>query len=152
MTILTSWVPGRATVTVSLPAPPIEQQSERPHVKKKSSQARLPQDLGDGLSQNGPLSNSTQLSTFGNLSTLDIVEISSPQAWAQALQEIEQAGIFGLDLETTGLDPLSSRARLAQLSLPSGRVYVADLWQLGWYKMVQTLLSRIWPAFVNVRT
>jgi DNA polymerase-1 len=35
-----------------------------------------------------------------------------------------------LDLETTGLDPLSCRARLAQLSLPSGRVYVADLWEL----------------------
>jgi hypothetical protein len=29
------------------------------------------------------------------------------------------------------LDPLSSRARLCQLSLPSGRVYVADLWELG---------------------
>jgi DNA polymerase-1 len=61
----------------------------------------------------------------------EMVEISSPQAWAQALQEIEAAGICGLDLETTGLDPLSSRARLAQLSLPSGRVYVADLWALG---------------------
>ena len=57
--------------------------------------------------------------------------ISTPQAWAQALQEIEAAGICGLDLETTGLDPLSSRARLCQLSLPSGRVYVADLWALG---------------------
>ena len=65
-----------------------------------------------------------------NLSNLDIVEISFPQAWAQALQEIGKAGICGLDLETTGLDPLSSRARLCQLSLPSGRVYVADLWQL----------------------
>ena len=65
-----------------------------------------------------------------NLSNLDIVEISSPLVWAQALQEIEVAGICGLDLETTGLDPLSSRARLCQLSLPSGRVYVADLWEL----------------------
>ena len=131
MTILTSWVPGRATVTVPLPAPPIEQQSERPHVKKKSSQAQLSQDLGDSLSQNVPLSNSVQLSTFGNPSILDIVEISSPQAWVQALQEIDKAGICGLDLETTGLDPLSSRARLCQLSIPSGRVYVADLWQLA---------------------
>lgn len=131
MTILTSWVPGRATVTVPLPVPPIEQQSERPHVKKKSSQAQLSQDLGDSLSQNVLLSNSVQLSTFGNLSTLDIVEISSPQAWAQALQEIDKAGICGLDLETTGLDPLSSRARLCQLSLPSERVYVTDLWQFA---------------------
>jgi DNA polymerase-1 len=65
------------------------------------------------------------------MSNLDVVEISSLQAWEEALQEIAQAGICGLDLETTGLDPLSSRARLAQLSLPSGRVYVADLWVLG---------------------
>ncbi|MDD5734871.1 MAG: hypothetical protein PHQ39_05295, partial [Methanothrix soehngenii] len=65
------------------------------------------------------------------MSTLDYIEADTPQAWAQALQEIEAAGICGLDLETTGLDPLSSRARLCQLSLPSGRVYVADLWELG---------------------
>jgi DNA polymerase-1 len=65
------------------------------------------------------------------MSNLEVVEISSLQAWEEALQEIAQAGICGLDLETTGLDPLSSRARLAQLSLPSGRVYVADLLELG---------------------
>jgi DNA polymerase-1 len=71
------------------------------------------------------------LTTFDNLSTLDYIEADTPQAWAQALQEVEAAGICGLDLETTGLDPLSSRARLCQLSLPSGRVHVADLWELG---------------------
>lgn len=117
MTVLTSWVPGRATAT--LPALLVERQNERSLSKKRSSQAQLPLDLKADLS-----------TSVKSLSTLDIVEISSPQAWAQALQEIEQAGICGLDLETTGLDPLSSRARLCQLSLPSGRVYVADLWQL----------------------
>jgi len=60
----------------------------------------------------------------------EMIEVSSPQAWTQALKEIEAAGICGLDLETTGLDPLSSRARLCQLSLPFGQVYVADLWKL----------------------
>ena len=73
----------------------------------------------------------TSVNSVKSLSTLDMREISSLQAWASALQEIEAAGICGLDLETTGLDPLSSRARLCQLSLPSGRVYVADLWELA---------------------
>jgi len=72
----------------------------------------------------------TQDSLQDQIPNLEVVEISSLPAWKGALQEIAQAGICGLDLETTGLDPLSSRARLAQLSLPSGRVYVADLWEL----------------------
>ena len=78
-----------------------------------------------------PVNSGKSLSISDNLSTLDYIEADTPQAWAQALQEIEAAGICGLDLETTGLDPLSSRARLCQLSLPSGRVHVADLWELG---------------------
>jgi 3'-5' exonuclease len=115
--------------------------------KKKSSQATLPQGTGEVcqlLSTFVHLSNvskpcptladcqllTTSVNPVNSLSNLDMIEISSPQAWAQALQEIEAAGICGLDLETTGLDPLSCRARLAQLSLPSGRVYVADLWEL----------------------
>ncbi|NMC18520.1 MAG: hypothetical protein GYA38_09030 [Chloroflexi bacterium] len=93
--------------------------------KKRSSQATLLQDQGEVCPS---LSNFVYLS---NVSTLDYIEADTPQAWALALQEIEAAGICGLDLETTGLDPLSSRARLCQLSLPSGRVYVADLWELG---------------------
>jgi DNA polymerase-1 len=105
------WLPGEtATVT-----PPVE----RSHSKKRSSQAQLSQNLKMKTEE-----------TSVYLSTLNIVEISSPQAWAQALQDIEQAGICGLDLETTGLDPLSSRVRLAQISLPVERVYVADLWEL----------------------
>ena len=112
MSILSLWTPWR---------PSSSEQSTRK--KRSSSQAQLqellPQGLGPKEIGGGPLSN------------LDMVEISSPQAWEEALQEIAQAGICGLDLETTGLDPLSSRARLAQLSLPSGRVYVADLWELG---------------------
>jgi len=103
------WLPGR-----SPPAPSGERSEPK---KKASSQATLPQDPASSPSQ-GPLSNP------------EVVELSSPQAWEKALQEVEAAGICGLDLETTGLDPLSSRARLAQLSLPSGRVYVADLWEL----------------------
>lgn len=124
MTTLTLWAPGRSIPAFSFdqstPKKEADQltpkngssEIERSTPKKKSSQATLSQDQGAGLSN------------------LDMVEISSSLAWAQALQEIEAAGICGLDLETTGLDPLSCRARLCQLSLPSGRVYVADLWEL----------------------
>ena len=112
--------------TILMPKAPDQstpkKEDDRSAPKKGSAQSQLPQDLG--------LTPPEALSTFDNLSTLDYIEADTPQAWAQALQEIEAAGICGLDLETTGLDPLSSRARLCQLSLPSGRVYVADLWEL----------------------
>lgn len=62
---------------------------------------------------------------------LQIIEVHTQEAWASALHAVEEAGMCGLDLETTGLDPLSSRARLCQLSIPNGAVYVADLWEIG---------------------
>jgi len=110
MSLLTIWAPGCIN-PVSL----YHSQSEPK--KRPSSQATL-SGAGD-FPQAFPLS-------------LDVIEVHGQEAWASALQEVEAAGICGLDLETTGLDPLSSRARLCQLSLPSGRVYVADLWELGW--------------------
>lgn len=126
------WLPGRGP----LPTAPSSDQSTRK--KRPSSQAQLqevlPQeDLGlkEAKTEAKTEANCIIEASSGPLSNLDVVEISSPQAWEEALQEIAQAGICGLDLETTGLDPLSSRARLAQLSLPSGRVYVADLWDLA---------------------
>ena len=122
MTTLTLWAPWRSSPD---PVPLIEPDRSEPK-KRTSSQATLSQDQGVVLS------NSVHsVQNVSKISNLDMVEISSPQAWEEALQEVAQAGICGLDLETTGLDPLSSRARLAQLSLPSGRVYVADLWELG---------------------
>jgi len=108
MSLLTIWAPGCIN-PVSL----YHSQSEPK--KRPSSQATL-SGAGD-LPQAFPLS-------------LDVIEVHGQEVWASALQEVEAAGICGLDLETTGLDPLSCRARLAQLSLPSGRVYVADLWEL----------------------
>lgn len=110
MTTLTLWAPGRATVISPLPEP-----------LKESTQAEPPK-----------ASDLTKELWPSSLSNLDVTEIHSQEAWAQVFHEIEQAGICGLDLETTGLDPLSSRARLAQLSLPGGKVYVADLWELAY--------------------
>lgn len=62
--------------------------------------------------------------------SFDPIVLETPQAWTEALYEVYKSGICGLDLETTGLDPLVNQVRLCQLSLPSGRVYVADLWKL----------------------
>ena len=114
MTTLTIWSPGGSILSLQ---PKGEASSDQSEPKKRSSsQATLPE------------AEEPNLSSFVHLS--NVIEISTQEAWASALQEVEAAGIFGLDLETTGLDPLSCRARLAQLSLPSGRVYVADLWKL----------------------
>ncbi len=108
MSLLTIWAPGCIN-PVSL----YHSQSEPK--KRPSSQATLSE--AEDFPQAFPLS-------------LDVIEVHGQKVWASALHEVEAAGICGLDLETTGLDPLSCRARLAQLSLPSGRVYVADLWEL----------------------
>ena len=108
MSLLTIWAPGCIN-PVSL----YHSQSEPK--KRPSSQATL--SGAEDFPQAFPLS-------------LDVIEVHGQEVWASALHEVEAAGICGLDLETTGLDPLSCRARLAQLSLPSGRVYVADLWEL----------------------
>ena len=114
MSLLTIWAPGGSTSSL---LPKESAPSDRSEPKKRpSSQATLPE------------AEEPVLSSFVHLS--NVINVATQEAWAQALQEIEAAGIFGLDLETTGLDPLSCRARLAQLSLPSGRVYVADLWEL----------------------
>ncbi len=149
MTTLTLWAPGRSLLASPFDQSTPKKEADRSALKNGSSeiecsalkrrplQATLLQDqeslqhpciLAPKPTPPEPLS---ILSNSCQIPDLEIVEISTPQAWAQALQEIEAAGICGLDLETTGLDPLSCRARLAQLSLPSGRVYVADLWELA---------------------
>ena len=117
MSLLTIWAPGASGGSILSPQPKEGAPSDRSEPKKRlSSQATLPE------------AEEPALSNFVHLS--NVINIATQGAWASALQEVEAAGIFGLDLETTGLDPLSCRARLAQLSLPSGRVYVADLWKL----------------------
>lgn len=51
--------------------------------------------------------------------------VTSAEEWTRALPELLAAPLIGLDLETTGLDPLSSRVRLAQLATP-GRTLLLD--------------------------
>jgi DNA polymerase-1 len=57
------------------------------------------------------------------------VYLDTPQAVAEAVAALRD-GPIGFDLETTGLDPLTDRARLMQLS-DGQRVLVVDLWATG---------------------
>lgn len=59
------------------------------------------------------------------------VEIESLQEWKVALSEVGEYKICGLDLRTTGPDPLTSRIRLVNIAFSDGRVYVADVFDLG---------------------
>lgn len=59
--------------------------------------------------------------------TADPVPIDSADAWQRVLPEILAAPSVGLDLETTGLDPNTHRARLAQLATRPDTAYVVDL-------------------------
>jgi DNA polymerase I len=61
----------------------------------------------------------------GSIASETII-IDSQQVWDHALKEVRDAGICGLDLETTGLDPLVARIRLIQLAI-TGKVFVADV-------------------------
>jgi hypothetical protein len=60
-----------------------------------------------------------------------IIRIESKEAWKEAVKNIKGFGICGLRMDTTGSDPLSCEIRLAFLTLPDGRVYVADIFGLG---------------------
>lgn len=54
--------------------------------------------------------------------------------WETALLAARLAGRCGLDIETTGLDPLTSEIRLVQLAVPRGRRVVGPDWvaPAGW--------------------
>lgn len=60
----------------------------------------------------------------------EIIIIKDMTAWTEVLREVRDANICGLDLETTGLDPLVDRVRLIQLAI-KGKVFVADILSLG---------------------
>jgi DNA polymerase I len=57
----------------------------------------------------------------------DYVLIADDRALAQHLEPIQDAPIFGLDCETTGLDPQSDRIRLVQIAVPNSPVLLIDL-------------------------
>ena len=60
-----------------------------------------------------------------------IIRTESKEAWNEAVKDIKGFGICGLRIDTTGPDPLSCEIQLAYLTLPDGRVYIADIFGLG---------------------
>ncbi|RDV81693.1 DNA polymerase [Ammonifex thiophilus] len=85
------------------------------------------------------------------LDNAEIKLLTDLTSWEKAVEEARGAGVCGLDLETTGLDPLQARIRLVQLAVPvyagekkrlvagdwrspepgsSARAYVLDLFAL----------------------
>ena len=68
----------------------------------------------------------------------------------QALAEIvARGGRVGLDLETTGLDPLTAQARLLQVAPEAGPVLVVDLFKAGGLHAFREELERIRPVAHN---
>jgi DNA polymerase I len=66
-----------------------------------------------------------------NLESNPTTRIESLQVFQHVLHEIRKIGIFAQGLQTTGSDPLCSSLRLALISLPNGRNYVADIFVIG---------------------
>jgi DNA polymerase I len=66
-----------------------------------------------------------------NLESNPTIKIESLQVFQHVLHEIRKVGIFAQGLQTTGSDPLCSSVRLALISLPNGRTYVADIFVIG---------------------
>jgi DNA polymerase I-like protein with 3'-5' exonuclease and polymerase domains len=60
-----------------------------------------------------------------------IIRVQSRHEWESVIQELERNGACGLDLITTGPDPLSHEIRQISLSLPNNSVYIADCLMLG---------------------
>jgi DNA polymerase I-like protein with 3'-5' exonuclease and polymerase domains len=60
-----------------------------------------------------------------------IIRTESKEAWNEAVKDIKGFGICGPRIDTTGSDPLSCEIQLAYLTLPDGRVSIADIFGLG---------------------
>jgi len=56
-----------------------------------------------------------------------VIYVSDPVEAAQHALNLCTEQVLGLDIETTGLDPLQSRIRLLQVATKAGRCYVFDL-------------------------
>ncbi|MBK7079420.1 MAG: hypothetical protein IPH55_01385 [Betaproteobacteria bacterium] len=61
---------------------------------------------------------------------LTVIYVTTADEASRVLAELLRQQPLGLDLETTGLDPLQHRIRLLQLATRAGRVAVFDLFQL----------------------
>jgi DNA polymerase-1 len=81
---------------------------------------------------------------------VDYRVIRDPDTLAQAIDALSHSTIIGIDTETTGLDPLTDRLRLLQLTAPGWPVLVIDLWQIpeGTREPLRRLLTQ--PSRVKI--
>lgn len=90
----------------------------------------------------------------GRLDNMELIIVSSIAELERAVQEARAAGVCGLDVETTGLDPLAARMRLVQVAVPTPdppcRVYVADCFELGQQEVAHTLAELLADPEVTV--
>lgn len=102
------------------------------------------------------------------LDRIEVVQVAFLAELQQAVNEAKTAGWCGIDLETTSLDPLQGRIRLAQLSIVSGnmanmanmagdptsgvtcRVYIADCFTLGQREVAEAMAEVVADPAVTV--
>jgi hypothetical protein len=65
------------------------------------------------------------------LTDLLTIRTESIESWNEAVNDVKGSNICGLRIDTSGPDLLSCEIRLAYLGLPDGRVYIADINDLG---------------------
>lgn len=118
----------KANSTNSDPSDPSDPSSRAPASRVHTRDARgATRDLGsegsDGSSSTGPLT-AAEVPTFPDAKVGKAV--TDPEEARALAWELSKAPYIGLDLETTGLDPLTDKARLVSLATEEG-AWVVDL-------------------------
>jgi DNA polymerase I len=70
-------------------------------------------------------------STLRNYSTPNYLLIQDGKTLARQLKAIQNTDLFGIDCETTGLDPKRDRIRLVQIAVPHAKVLLIDLFAIA---------------------
>jgi DNA polymerase I len=83
-------------------------------------------------------------STLRNYSTPNYLLIQDGKTLARQLKAIQNTDLFGIDCETTGLDPKRDRIRLVQIAVPHAKVLLIDLFAIApkHLKPLRQLLNR----------
>lgn len=120
------------------PAPPDIQDAGNTSGTTAPVPSRILEDGPSGAAGAGGAVDSIVSACITNSDTPPLLTMSAPLQVVRSADElpavaaaVERAGVVGLDLETTGLDPLRDRPRLAQVALPDGTVRVVDLFATG---------------------
>jgi ribonuclease D len=83
-------------------------------------------------------------SSVTTVTSVTFRRLTTAEEARRAVSELAGRGApVGLDLETTGLDPLTAKPRLLQLAPPEGPVTVVDLFQAGGLEAVAEPLAQL---------